>query len=504
MKKYYDNDLLDEIAYSLKVGKIDKAINKISEYKMVYPNDLAADIYYCKVLVFLGKYEEAQLLAQSLVTNTFHSDNLLQEAWLVLGSIYKHQDMREEAISCYEKAKVHSNIRKTLAHINLSKIYSRMGRFSDAFKELNIKMDCEDSYLIELERARLLLEIKTPDKAIFVLKQIDDDIFSSKEHYQIKYQLLGDAYYDVNDRDNALINYKKSLTIKNNIYWKSYFNIAKIYFDFGKYDKSYDMVLDVQKNSKINVNHLLICNLLKRKKYDEIESLISKLNEIEQLYLRGILSFEMQDFGSAINYFNKLSTTNTFRKDYEFYLVISYVREKKYTEALGLINNIKENNYDGLLNKMIYDLRVLEYYTRVMLNENVAPQGYSEHQIYFYDYNLAISHILDRHGSDLSKICDIDIKKLFDYLKNNINKATKSISSCFDLYLFDYNDINKDLNSNIGQNIIIVCLCNTNNVITMYPSNKLEMGEDLEEMPSKPKTKRLTQVEKFNKKYNIK
>ena len=62
------------------------------------------------------------------------------------------------------------------------------------------------------------------------------------------------------------------------------------------------------------------------------------------------------------------------------------------------------------------------------------------------------------------------------------------------------------MNGDTINQLTILTLPNTKNVVTMYPCDGTESIftlEELEEIP-KPKVKRLTQSEKFYKKYNLK
>ena len=93
------------------------------------------------------------------------------------------------------------------------------------------------------------------------------------------------------------------------------------------------------------------------------------------------------------------------------------------------------------------------------------------------------------------------LRKLFKILKSPKNTSSYLVKHHSNFFDFGYNDIkmgsiyNEKLND-----ISIITLPNTKNIITMYPVNKVDENlNDVEQ--EKPKTKRLSQIDKFNKKY---
>lgn len=78
-----------------------------------------------------------------------------------------------------------------------------------------------------------------------------------------------------------------------------------------------------------------------------------------------------------------------------------------------------------------------------------------------------------------------------------------------DEYIFKYNECGRS-NNKLANYFKVICFHNTNNIITMYPCNNCEklpcidLNYLIKNEPTENKIKRLSQTDKFNKKYNRK
>ena len=165
---------------------------------------------------------------------------------------------------------------------------------------------------------------------------------------------------------------------------------------------------------------------------------------------------------------------------------------------------MKYNILEEYLRKDDMTVRLLECFAR---KENIKREKtiYSEEQIINYNKKSAIDHIKKHHGEDSAYISyfnnNNDIEKIFNEISDYIIEKKPYYSGVYDVYIVHLNDIkmgsiyNEKLND-----ISIITLPNTKNIITMYPVNKVDENlNDVEQ--EKPKTKRLSQIDKFNKKY---
>ena len=507
-KLYYDNDLLFEIIYLINHYKFDSALVKIDKYKLLYPEDSIINLYYAKILYFQEKYRDALNLALDIKDIDYHHINLKKEVYQFIGECYFSLSKYNEAIHYFETAlRIGSGMTYSIK-TNLSKLYALKGEKNKAYQILERRNGADEDYILDLQHAKLLVEDNEADLAINILKKIDDNIYIVREHYQKKYYYLGKAYYLKEDRINALECFKKVLMIKNYYYYKAYNLMAKIYFDFGYYDKAYKMALETNNKYDISSKHLIFNCLIKKGNIKEAKDYISTLKSNGQLLYFGILYKELRDYETSLTYLSQLSENNKYkRKEYMYYMLEDYIRLNKYQEALDLINYIKDNDYFALNYKMTINIKIIEKYVLKELNMDFEAQGYTSNQIKEYSEEKALEHIKKKHyfNSQISKFDDsVEIDELYYYFKDKIDLNNRSCDGCFDIYSFDYKNIGTINNKNIGDNITVVCLANTNKIITMYPSLKQTVVEDFLDIERKPKTKRLTQIEKFNKKYNNK
>ena len=143
-----------------------------------------------------------------------------------------------------------------------------------------------------------------------------------------------------------------------------------------------------------------------------------------------------------------------------------------------------------------------------MLNNPIEERvySYSEKQIISYSKESAIEHIKDHHiySKSYNNFSDeIDVDKLYDEVVEMLDDCVPRYNRLFDLYFIRYEKIGYVDQSFINQLNVIV-IPGTKNIITMFPAIS-ENNYDIDDSTvEKKKTKRLSQIDKFNKRYGIK
>ena len=138
--------------------------------------------------------------------------------------------------------------------------------------------------------------------------------------------------------------------------------------------------------------------------------------------------------------------------------------------------------------------------------QSVLPQGktYSEKQILNYNKDIAIEHIKE-HKKIKKNITyfseNIDIEKLYDEVKPLLKKENIIDLDIFNKYKIQYKEIGIFNNKTVDE-MIVVTKANSKDIITMYPINNSQEEIDTFESTPKTKIKRISQIEKFNMKYN--
>ena len=190
--------------------------------------------------------------------------------------------------------------------------------------------------------------------------------------------------------------------------------------------------------------------------------------------------------------------------------------EGKYLEILDLINENK-----NLFN--INDLNFITYYCRIkgglFTEENVVSNGYRFMQTYNYSEELFREHIkkhLYEYNIDIDEVNPVifsegfPIDKIIDEIKKYIPSDKKTCPGYFDdVYYFKYD--NCGTVDNKKTNIFaVITYSNTREFITMYPVLGYERIQPIdlnylkEFEVENTNVKRLSQIEKFNKRFNRK
>ncbi|MBR1413585.1 MAG: hypothetical protein IJ574_02835 [Bacilli bacterium] len=263
------------------------------------------------------------------------------------------------------------------------------------------------------------------------------------------------------------------------------------------------------------------------------------------------------------------SYISKYPKDYPAYLykAIALIRINKLEEAIAIVNyiekklssdNIKINNYKKDLNKyrilhlnLLYlffteqydelykyykdnivdikkmneafneDTSILLFTSKVKtnrINPNRNDYSYLFRQTIEYQEEDFLKH-LERHLADKSINQDLKntslfveefpIQEVLKEVKKNINSNNKLLDDLGDTYVFKYDGCGRH-NYKLEDYFKIVCMANTTNIITMYPSNLCEnlpyidLNYLNQVIENQPKVKRLSQVDKFKMKYNLK
>lgn len=184
--------------------------------------------------------------------------------------------------------------------------------------------------------------------------------------------------------------------------------------------------------------------------------------------------------------------------------------ECKYEQAYDFLmsNNklIKKFDLCGFMSFLIYHLNKIEVNDRLSL-------PYVFRQSYDYQNNDFLEHVskhLYNENSNLSEavfIKDFPFDEILAVIRKNFTKYNSLFSGLWtDKYIFKFDNCGKSSGKYVDF-FEVVCIHNTFNIITMFPSieNKSLCCDDLSYLNIKNiSTKKLSQIDKFNKRYNIK
>ena len=232
-------------------------------------------------------------------------------------------------------------------------------------------------------------------------------------------------------------------------------------------------------------------------------------------YLRGISLKKMNLLEEASEdiefaYTNDRKKVNSYSVEL-FYL---YYYLGDYEKALSLFPEVKKINLIDeekikLMNIVIKNsLNILSYEDKFRINT------YSSVQIVDYNRNEAIQHLQNhQYGYDDTKSqfkSKINFEYLFDLVENNITPEERNLeNAAMDIYYFGIYGIGYDYKGDNANFVKVVVVPNTKNIITIFPTNRVpKTVKNLEydynklfSLDNKSKTKRISQIDKFNNRY---
>lgn len=495
--------LLDESKYQLAKSNIDKYIEEYG--------------YDCYIIHEYGKYYSGQLLFEP--AKSYFSINIENKSDNIYYSLYELAKI-EKSTCNYNKAinylleiinSKHPD--KSHAILELAKIYNSLENYEVAELQIKEILNNSTNNTVKEGAYQLLIQIKINNKefkeAEELLEKFKGKITNLKNTF-----LLGQLE---NKKGNKL----KAYQIFNNILKNN--NECKL-------KAAYELAI-----LEMETNHLdraleLLNLILERRNVQYNESLESKINCLIQ----------MGNFISASECNNELLDNTKNMNMFNFYNAKIEISKKNYDEALSLLETISKDNlriYKQMLYKKIcilikkerykeaYDTFIilkeydcnknyenkynsLEKYLKDKLNQScdIEPESYVEKLLFNYDYNQVINHIQKHKEENNNKLnhtifnSNIDIESLYNYVLDNLNDDNFVINSFIDVYILEYPNVGSD-NNKILNYLKVITLPNSKKIITMYPYDKYVNESYIK--PKNEKTKTLSRIDKFNKKYNM-
>lgn len=531
IRQYHKKDIqakesINDIKFCMRKKDWENAMVKIDDYLSIYPTDHYVMILKAMTLSRLDKKEESMKLYEEILSYKLTLRNELFVRMQYAHSLLVMENF-EQAIEYYNSVIEKSSDLELIARGKLSSIYCNMKEYDRAMDILEI--DGYNDTFLNNKRALVYEFMEKPYKALSVLnkKTYNTIHYEQKEKLDKVYLdqernfIIGNAYYKINRLDDAQLYLSKVNLLNSKLYFEANLRLIKILLMIGKLDEaiilSNDIIKKSTSNSYINTfNTFKAYAYLRKNDYKKAEEIFKGLEATpeEKLLFFGEIELLKGNFEQAEENFSHfdIEKEDINEKYDEFYrLALIKFRLGKYEEAERIINKFEELVNKEYLSNIMYEVKRLKTYIQNAQGIDVCDEnlGYSEKQIIHYDAESAIEHIMDHHFDNprLSKFNDnIDIKQLFVDIKNMLNKNNVVYDSIFDNYIIKYPNVGYDLKGGNIHEMRVLVLPNTMDIITMYPYAGTESTFfiDDEEVNEKPKTKRLTQIEKFYNKYGKK
>ena len=515
-------NLLKKIKYLSNINQTLNAEVICHEYINLFPKDTYMKIYYAMLLSRNEKYEEAKIILEKILNEKNLDKNVKFFAMNNYAKINNILGNNDIAIEYLKKIINKSYFLELYSRSDLSRIYTDLNEYEKAIDILTIE-DFNNQFLNN-ERARVYMSKEEYLRALneinkeenlkrrkFQLENIDE-----RDIIQDKNLLLGKIYFNIKNYFLAEKYLRSAMTRKNrNTFWKAYFYLGKVKLKQNEFNDAIRIFDEIIKgpfsDDKIRdkVNKLKIRTYIKRMHFFNALELINNLKEPNEKSLF-LIKIEITKFN--ILEAEKLIENISINESSELYIDYLYLK----IIVKFRLNKISE--FDELYNKFINldKKKTSEYIYEVNLLKLIVDSNnhrkfkkrtnytYLENQAMKYSKSSALKHVIKHHVSDayvsyFNK--EIDIENLFEMISTEFNNSLKICDEYQDKYIIDYPNVGYDLDGNICNQLVVICIPNTYNIVTMFPK-KGDLIKIEKEVKEKTKIyKRESQVDKFFRRY---
>ena len=515
IKRSDKQTLKKEIKYFIDKGKYDIALSKIDDFLKSYPKDVFALTY--KSIIYKKKkdYNKAIQILEPIINNKINDKHMRLFA------------MQEYARNLFELKKMDESLYYYMQVINesdndnlesrdmIARIYEYNNDLESAINILTLN---NDNVFVAIKRALLYSNAREWDMLKAELDKIKrKDI--KRENLRQEYDYLyGFYFFNNGDFDEARKHFNNANNIKNTYYFfESNIMIATIDSVIGDVASAIINLKNIINEHNIHYSskcHALVALGKIYLKIGNYEDANNTFSMIEDGYKRkglemGKLYLASNDYVKA----EQILTENADKYDfinYEtlFYLAMTKFRLKKYDEAYKIADDILKigENKVGELYKIKIEMKKLKLYIDLIhytpIRKNKKEFNYMESQIFSYTKEKAIEHIIDHHKG-INKAClfdeDFEVEKMIDIAAEILDEDKKICDEVLDRYVISSNSIGYNSDHNFA--IMVLTIPNTKQVVNMFPRKINLDNENKQELQSK-KIKRMSQIEKFNKRFN--
>lgn len=491
-------------------GSYRAAFNEIEKYLLEYPYDNTAQLLKARLLYIFGKNDEAKKLIYSLVDIEPNSNPQRYSYELLLEIAIAEDNIDEVKRICNEGINLFSD-KGYKFKIALSRLYLSDEDYDKALEvlatskfnnmELNvaraivyIKMNDFSSALVELDREENL-------------DYEDDNNFLPKRKPYVDY-LKSILLHKLGRNQEALIlanNALKETSSYKSKYFDMAINLARLVYINGDHSKAIQICKSIIEKCK---NEQILCSVYSFLQYSYIQSGNTKALEdlMEQCnieYVKNVMHVQLlysqgkfEESLAIINGMENRLYTIFYRLLIAFRFNLKDEFQKLYEEF------INDSSYDPF-DDISFEIERARFY---ILNDNKKERlSYVEKQYLNYSREVAINHIKRRHIDDSLKMnfsTDTNAEELFEYVESKLDSSVKLCEDSNDKYFVLADGKFCDKDNYKFKYIEVICFAGTKKIITMYPNYFYE--PNIEINISETKQKRLSQIDKFNRKYGSK
>ena len=420
-KNYYNKDITDEIQYKINRKEFDNALILVENYISDYPDDILGTFLRARIYAKQDKTEEAYEMAkEAMRTSRFHNHQSKMEAIRLYARLLMDIEKYDEAeIALLDGLKADRN--RGIGQRSMKIVYSLIQVYIDTQqydKALELIKDHENDPIVEckdnmlVKKGFIYLCQGHTVEAIQILESVHMNNKSMSA--QDKYLFLGQAYYDLAQRNDsehflnkAEENLKKALTNKCQDYYEAVKVLSYIAYKKHNYDLAlqYAQTLLDKKDDEVGVTPLSIDEAhktcakvyMKRGEFPKAKEHLDLIRQREIYYALMVrYYYSVKRYDDCINLICSV-LDNCKGEDVNYYLphlINCYIRKGEVEKA--------KLYFEWLKNELPNDYIVR--FDGIYRNINGLPQIYKDNytvqQLENYSVERAVRHICKKHVDD--------------------------------------------------------------------------------------------------------
>ncbi len=512
------NDKYNEIASLMKSNVYNIAFARAKEFLLDYPDDVYGQIAYARCLIKTGKKEEgiSKLLE---LKDTKMKDKARRYAYKVLLRYYNKSNIpyTEKLLNEAKKLKIFDEYDEKIFEVDL--LFAK--KDNKAALELlstikpKTELQKESVFLYKICHSTNNYFVHNYEENINILEGI---CRKNNNNKIMALSMLGKCRYLNHDYQRAhecysrLINNYNSNYMDHLLYEYTTCLRLHLYEDASKYLKLIKEKT-LLKDENLSLNSLSAVKIIEGK-YDEAIALYEKepLTNILDVIQCCNLYIRKQKYGKAINMLEEFAKNNIDKIDsiFSLNLINLYLATGQYEKAYNYLILNKDDSYEY---RVSFDQILIFLNKKIPINyQPKYEEKYTSKQLSSYNYAEALEHIRKHLEEDDNKKIhcvfnkNIEIETLLEEIRPKLTDDKIVGIGPICKYMIEYPYIGS-VNGIDLHHLFVLIELGTTNIINCFPSHNImefdseiiDENEEIEEV----KVKRLTQIEKFNRRYNI-
>ena len=500
---------LDSIKQLMAKNSYSKANSELIKYMNRYPDDMFGVFLYGRLQLNCGEIKSAKEAFHTVVRkNGSNKYSALSE----LGNIAVTENDLPTARMYFQKVLTESPNKEEFTVLAWAKLERRERNLEEALRILDIPSYTTNRMVLEKVKNLYLMDrIEEARKLIRTLRtDTTDPMFNRSVFLELARLEKIDGTYE---KAISYINKAKSGS-KDVVYIQSLYEETKLNIKYGYFDKALDSCQELMTTNHPYEDEIyLMRGIIYQGKRDIPKAVhdyqIALTSTDEETigtasFHYGNILFAKGDFEEAEKLFLKSLVTHGEVHDAGYFKLIAlYIKQNRLDEAQMLLDDLVQK-FPEIRHDLSFIIAIRTIQNKRGIKIPTEPLVYIEKQIIDYNKAAALAHIRAGHTEKQpgkSVFSDkLDINTLYDYVQSKMSDDNKIHEDIMDVYSISYPNVG-EVDGTIINNIRVVAIPNTKDIITMYPSEDYFLPRKCDYKKTEEVPKQMSRVDKFNKRF---